>query len=386
MRVVCAPNAFKGSLDARAAAAALARGVREAGAAAVELPVADGGDGTLDVLLHGALARTTAGGLPAATSPLGAAAGTARVEVLRVTGPLGDPVDARLGWLDATTAVVELAEASGLRLVTGRLDALRATSRGTGELVAAALDRGAARILVGIGGSACTDGGAGLAAALGVRLLDAHGAELASGGGALRSLHRVDLAPRHPGLDRARVEVAVDVASPLLGPRGAAALFGPQKGADANGVAVLEDGLRRLVEVAERDAGVPPELTDRPGAGSAGGCGYGLAALCGAALLPGAALVCDTVGLDAALEGAGLVITGEGRLDASTAAGKAPAEVAARARHAGVPCVAVAGEVADALPRLFARAVELGRGLPIAERVAHAAALLEEAARALVAT
>ena len=366
MRVVCAPNAYKGSLDARAAAAALARGVRAGGGDPVELPVADGGDGTLDVLLG--------------------AAGGARVDVLRVTGPLGEPVDARLGWLDARTAVVELAEASGLRLVAGRLDALRATSRGTGELIAAALDGGAEHVLVGIGGSACTDGGAGLAAALGVRLLDARGECLDSGGGALRSLDRIDLAARHPGLDRARLEVAVDVASPLLGPGGAAAVFGPQKGADAGGVAALEDGLRRLVEVAQRDAGVPDELADRPGAGSAGGCGYGLAALCGAALVPGAALVCTTVGLDAALAGAGLVITGEGRLDASTAAGKAPAEVAIRARRAGVPCAAVAGEVADPLPRLFTRAVELGAGRPVAERIAGAAALLEEAARELVAT
>jgi len=367
MRVVCAPNAYKGSLDARAAAAALARGVRAAGADAVEVPVADGGDGTLDVLL-------------------GAAGAAARVEVLRVTGPLGEPVDARLGWLDPGTAVVELAEASGLRLVADRRDALRATSRGTGELIAAALDRGAARILVGIGGSACTDGGAGIAAALGVRLLDAGGAELPLGGGALRSLDRIDLRHRHRGLDGARLEVAVDVASPLLGAAGAAAVFGPQKGAGAEGIAVLEEGLRRLTEVAERDAGVPAELATRPGAGSAGGCGYGLAALCGAALLPGAALVCDVVGLDAALEGAGLAITGEGRLDASTAAGKAPAEVAERARRAGVPCVAVAGELAGDVPPLFARAVELGPGLPIARRIAGAAALLEEAARGLLAT
>jgi glycerate kinase len=365
MRVVCAPNAFKGSLDARAAAAALARGVAAAGADPVEIPVADGGDGTLDVLL-------------------GAAGAGARVEVHRVTGPLGDPVDARLGWLDAGTAVVELAEASGLRLVGDRLDALRATSRGTGELIAAALDGGATRILVGIGGSACTDGGAGLAAALGVRLVDCAGVGLGDGGGALVSLAGLDLRGRHPGLDRCRLEVAVDVASPLLGPGGAAALFGPQKGAGPTAVSTLESGLRRLAEVAERDAGVDAELAARPGAGSAGGCGYGLAALCGALLLPGAALVCDTVGLDAALCGAALALTGEGRLDASTAAGKAPAEVARRARRAGVPCVALAGGLGEGVPQLFDRVVELGPGLPVAERIAGAARLLEEAATALV--
>jgi glycerate kinase len=363
--VVCAPNAYKGSLDARAAAAALARGVRAAGADAVEIPVADGGDGTLDVLL-------------------GAAGAAGRVEVHRVTGPLGDPVDARLGWIDATTAVVELAEASGLRLVAGRRDALRATSRGTGELIAAALDRGALRILVGIGGSACTDGGAGLAAALGVRLVDAAGSELGSGGGTLTGLAAVDLRGRHPGLDGCRLEVAVDVASPLLGPRGAATVFGPQKGADAAAVAVLEAGLRHLAAVVERDTGAARELAARAGAGSAGGCGYGLAALCRATLLPGAALVCDTVGLDVALAGAGLVLTGEGRLDASTAAGKAPAEVALRARRAGVACVALAGGVAGEVPPLFTGVVEIGPGLPLAERIARAATLLEDAARELV--
>ncbi len=364
MRVVCAPNAYKGSLDARAAAAALARGVAAAGGDPVELPVADGGDGTLDVLL-------------------GAAGAAARVAVRRVTGPLGDPVDARLGWLDAATAVVELAEASGLRLLGDGLDALRATSRGTGELIAAALDGGASRIVVGIGGSACTDGGAGLAAALGVRLLDAAGAPLGDGGGALAGLAALDLRGRHPGLGRCRLEVAVDVASPLLGPGGAAAVFGPQKGADAAAVAALEAGLRRLARVAGRDAGADPGLVARPGAGSAGGCGYGLAALCGAALRPGAALVCDTVGLDAALGGAALVLTGEGRLDASTAAGKAPAEVARRARRAGVACVAIAGGVGEGVPPLFDRVVEIGPGLPPAERIAGAARLLEEAAAAV---
>ena len=363
--VLCAPNAFKGSLDARAAAAALARGVRAGGAHAAEVPVADGGDGTLDVLLA-------------------AAPDAARVEVLRVTGPLGDPVDARLGWIEARTAVVELAEASGLRLVTGRLDALGATSRGTGELIAAALDRGAARIVCGIGGSACTDGGAGIAAALGVRLLDGDGAELEGGGGALRRLARIDAGGRHPGLERCRLEVAVDVASPLLGPGGAAAVFGPQKGADATAVAELEAGLRRLVEVAARDAGVDAGLADRPGAGSAGGCGYGLAGFCGASVLGGAALVCDTVGLDGALRGADLVLTGEGRLDASTAAGKAPAEVAARARRAGIPCIALAGAVGEGVPDLFTAVVELGAGLPVAERIDRAAGLLEEAARRVV--
>jgi glycerate 2-kinase len=367
VRVVCAPNAFKGSLDARAAAAAMARGVRAAGADPLPVPVADGGDGTLDVLL-------------------GAAGPRARVDVVRVTGPLGDPIEARLGWLEPGTAVVELAEASGLRLVPpGRRDALRATSRGTGELIAAALDAGAARVLVGVGGSACTDGGAGLAAALGIRLLDAAGRQIGPGGAGLAGLATVDAAARHPRLRACRVEVAVDVASPLLGPGGAAAVFGPQKGASPEEVEGLEAGLRRLAAVLQETGSVPADLHESPGAGAAGGCGYGLAALCGAVLLPGAGLVADRVGLDTALAGAALALTGEGRIDASTTAGKAPVEVARRAARAGVACVALVGGVEGPPPPRFARVVEIGAGRPPEERVARAAELIEAAAAAVVA-
>jgi glycerate kinase len=288
--------------------------------------VADGGDGTLDVLLD-------------------AAGSGARVELVRVSGPMGRRRGARLGWAHPGVAVVEMAEAAGLRLLApGGADPLCATSAGAGELIGAALDRGAERIIVGVGGSASTDGGSGILTALGARLLDARGRPAAPGGGALRSIATVDLSTADPRLRRCHLQVAVDVRSPLFGPSGAAHVFAPQKGADRATVELLDAGLRHLAALVER-AAERPGLAAQPGAGAAGGAAFALAAL-GAELVSGAALVCDEVGLDAALGGASLVVTGEGRLDAQTAAGKAPAEVAARAGRAGVPCVAVCGTVA----------------------------------------
>ena len=321
---ICAPNAFKGPLAAAAAAGALAAGAVDAGWRALPLPVADGGDGTLDVLL--------------------AAAGVkSRTEQVRVTGPLGRPRRARLGWLGPDVAVVEMAGASGLRLLGTRREPLRATSRGTGELMLAALDHGATRIIVGVGGSASTDGGAGILLALGARLLDRHGRSVGLGGGALSAIAAVDLATLDPRLGHTAIEVAVDVASPLCGPAGAAHVFAPQKGADADQVRILDDGLGHFADLLE-EAVDTPGLAGQPGTGAAGGAGFALAAI-GASLVGGAAMVCDRVGLDEAISGAALVITGEGRLDAQTATGKAPWEVAARARRAGVPCVAVCGTV-----------------------------------------
>jgi glycerate 2-kinase len=334
---VCAPNAFKGTLSAAAAAQALARGVADAGWGARRLPVADGGDGTLDVLLA-------------------AAGGSARVQTVAVTGPLGRRRRARLGWIGSDLAIVEMAEAAGLRLLGSSRDPLRATSRGAGELIAAALDGGARRIVVGVGGSASTDGGSGILVALGARLLDAHGDTVAPGGGALGTIARIDLSSVDPRLSQASLEVAVDVRSPLFGPQGAAHVFAHQKGADDAEVALLDAGLEHLAALVESDAGMPG-LAGRPGAGAAGGAGFALAAL-GARLVGGAALVCDQVGLDAAMSGATLVITGEGRLDSQTAAGKAPAEVAARAGRAGVPCVAVCGTV-DGGEELFSATIAL---------------------------
>src|ERR1019366_728907 len=326
-----APTALRGPLLAAAAAAALAAGVHDAGALARALPMADGGDGTLDTLLS--------------------ASSSARIERHWVSGPLGGRLVARLGWMDATTAVVELAETSGLRRIRGRPDPLRATSRGAGELITRPLDGGPRRILVGIGGSACTDGGAGLLAALGAKLLDGRGRQLGLGGGALIALESADLRDLDPRLRLCRVEVVSDVDSPLLGRLGAAHIFGPQKGATDAEVDRLADGLQRLAAGPGRGARVPgprrahapAALRDQAGAGAAGGSGYGLA-VTGAALLPGASLVADAIGLDQAISESDVVVTGEGRLDRQTAAGKAPLEVGRRSARLGVTCIAVAGE------------------------------------------
>jgi glycerate 2-kinase len=336
--------------------------VADAGARAIVIPVADGGDGTLAVLL--------------------AARAGSRVTSHRVTGPDGREVRAQLGWLDAKTAVVELAEASGLRLVRGSvLDAMHATSRGTGELMCAALDAGCERIVVGVGDSACTDGGAGLLQALGAHLTDSHGDEIGPGGAGVEHLSSIDLSRVHPALPRCSLDVACDIRSPLLGPLGAARMFGPQKGASAEEVERLEAALVHLVAVA--DAAGLSDIAQIAGAGAAGGCGFGLA-LAGAELVPGAALVCDTVGLDAAVEGASVAITGEGRLDAQTRTGKAPAEVALRARAAGVPCVAICGVVMDPLADLFAGALALEGLEPGVDSRRHAGALLRRAAARVI--
>lgn len=351
-------------MSAAAAAAAMAAGVRDAGCEPVELPMADGGDGTLDVLLG--------------------RASRARVETLRVTGPLGGGVHARLGWLDQETAVVELAEAAGLRLLHGRLAPVGATSRGAGQLVAAALGGGAQRIIVGVGGSACTDGGAGLLAALGVELRDIDGNPIGPGGGALLRLASADASGLDPWLRRCRLDVAVDVDAPLLGPRGAATVYGPQKGASAADVQQLENGLRHLDWILRRDLRISRTLVQRPGSGAAGGCGYGLAAI-GATLKPGAALVADAIGLTGALRGCVLALTAEGRLDQQTALGKAPMEVACRARRRDIECVAIAGQVVS-LPEIFSRGLSLDDlAEPGEDSRRHARRLLRRAAHAATA-
>lgn len=339
----------------------MAGGVTARGAQARLAPVADGGDGTLDVLL--------------------AAAGeSARLTQHAVTGPLGATVRARLGWLGSHFAVVEMAEASGLHLLRGRrLDPLRATSRGAGELLREAIAAGARRVLVGVGGSASTDGGAGLLQALGARLLDAGGGDVPPGGQGLLQLDRIDLS-QATALLGVTVEVAVDVRNPLLGPSGAAAVFAPQKGASPEDVLTLERGLARFLDVAQRDAGPRANaLAALEGAGAAGGCGFGLALL-GARLLPGAPLVCDLVNLDAALDGAALVLTGEGQLDAQTALGKAPSAVARRATARGVPCIAVGGRVLDPLAGTFAGAISLEQIGDGVDPERHVRRLLRQAA------
>ncbi len=320
-RVVIAPDKFKGTLDAAGVARAIAAGLSASapGVDVVVVPVADGGDGTVDAAVAAGFERVT----------------------LDASGPTGQPVTT--SWArSGGDAVVELADVSGLaQLPGGRLVALEASSRGTGEVIAAALDAGCRRIVVGIGGSACTDGGAGLMAALGLRVLDAQGEPVPEGGAGLSTARSIDLEGVHPRLAGADIVVACDVDNPLTGPHGAAAVYGPQKGASPVMVAQLDGALRHWADLVASATG--RDHRDDEGAGAAGGVGFGLMALAGAQARPGAELVFELTGLREAVAGADLVITGEGSLDEQSLRGKAPAAVAAVAREAGVRVVAVAG-------------------------------------------
>ena len=326
MKIVVAPQAFKGSLSAVAAAWAMARGVRRVfpQAQTILVPVADGGDGTLEALVE-------------------ATGGT--YYQARVAGPLEEPVDATWGVLgDGTTAVIETARACGLVLVPPRRrDPRVTTTRGVGQLLSHALDREYRRFIIGLGGSATNDGGAGMAEALGIRFLDAQGRDLPPGGAALRRLARVDPSGLDPRIAQSQITAATDVTNPICGPQGAATVYSPQKGATPEVVRELEEALVHLVEVIRRDLGM--DVTETPGGGAAGGLGAGMVALLDARLQPGAELVCQTLGLDQRLQGADLVIVGEGRMDGQTAFDKAPAVVARHAAALGISVLAVAGSL-----------------------------------------
>lgn len=324
VRLLLAPDKFKGSLTAGQVCDHVAAGVLRVDptAAVSRAPVADGGDGTLDAAL---------------------AAGFARVPV-RAHGPTGEPVDAAIGVRDGV-AVVELATVSGLaQLPGGRPEPLLATSRGVGDLLRAALDAGCREVVLGIGGSACTDAGGGMLQVLGARLLADDGTEVAPGGAALAGVARVDLQGLDPRLAGLRLVLASDVDNPLTGPAGAAAVYGPQKGATADDVPLLDAAARRFATLVDA-AG--PRLTgaaDLPGAGAAGGVGFAALAVLGADRRPGIDVVLELAGFAALFADADLVVTGEGSLDAQTLHGKAVAGVAGAARAAGVPCVVVCGQ------------------------------------------
>ena len=322
MRIVIAPDKFKGSLSAAQVAAAIAAGLRAEWPAAelVTIPVADGGDGTVDAAV---------------------AAGFERMPVT-VAGPTGEPVHtsyARHG----ETAVVELACACGLMLLPGgRREPLTASSFGAGQVLAAALEVGARQIIFGVGGSASTDGGAGLLQALGARALDSLGEPLGRGlGGALRDVASLDLSGLHPALRACSVILATDVTNPLTGPDGAAEVYGPQKGASPAQVSELASGLRRWAAAVAEAVGA--DWSHAPGAGAAGGVGLAALAVLGAEPRPGIGLVLDLAHFDSALAGAELVITGEGSLDEQSLSGKAPVGVARAAAGHRIPVVAVVG-------------------------------------------
>ncbi len=359
MRVVVAPDKFKGSATAAEAAAALAAGLRRVapGLDIAEVPVADGGDGTVAAAL---------------------AAGFAAVRV-SAEGPVGEPVETEFAVRDGT-AVIEMADVAGLRRLPAGFAPLTASTYGVGQVIMAALAR-AATIVLGIGGSATTDGGAGMVQALGVRLTGDGALDLERGGAALAGLAAVDLAGLDQRLAAATILVASDVDNPLLGPSGAAAVFGPQKGASRADIAVLDLALTRWATLTRAATG--RDVACEPGAGAAGGTGFAALAYLGARLVPGAGLMLDLVGFDDALAGADLVITGEGSLDRQTLGGKAPVGVARAAAARGVPVVVVAGRVdlsaAEMAVAGFARAYALADLEPDANlSMAHVTSLLAE--------
>ena len=339
MKVVIAPQSFKGSISALDAARAMEEGVRRvvSDVETVLVPVADGGDGTLETLVE-----ATGGDIRSAT----------------VTGPIGKAVTAEWGALgDGETAMIEMARTSGLALLTlDERDPLRATTYGLGEVIREALDAGFCSFIVGIGGSATNDAGAGMAQALSVRLLDEAGNDLPPGGAALADLRRIDTS----GLDERAVEasfsVACDVSNPLTGPEGASAVYGPQKGATPELVPQLDAALKNFAEVVERDIGT--SIDSVPGAGAAGGLGGGMMAFLGGSLRAGVDIVLDQVGLDEKLEGADLVITGEGQLDFQTVYNKAPIGVAWRAKERGIPVIAISGSLGKGFEDVHAEGID----------------------------
>ncbi len=339
MLVVVAPDSYKGSVSAIEVANAMERGVNRVFAEAQvrKIPIADGGEGTVE-----ALVASTGGALRS----------------VEVSGPLGDPVRACWGVLgDGRTAVIEMAAASGLPLVAReRLDPRHASSYGTGELIRAALDAGLRRIIIGIGGSATNDGGTGMARALGVRFLDAAGRELTPGGAALANLATLDLQDLDRRLADSELIVACDVDNPLCGPRGASAVFGPQKGATPEMVAELDAALARFATVAQHSTG--RDVAAHPGAGAAGGLGAGLLFFTPAHLRPGVGLVLETVGFADIVRTADFVITGEGRTDFQTAFGKAPVGVARVAKTFGAPVFCLSGGLGQGADDVLAQGID----------------------------
>lgn len=327
-KIVIAPDSFKGCLSAADVAEACLRAVRSVapGCEVVKLPVADGGEGT-----SRAVTEATGGNFVQC----------------QVCDPLMRPVTATYGISpDGTTAYMEMAQASGIALLDAdELNPMETTSFGTGQMILDAIRRGCRYIILGIGGSATTDAGTGMLQALGYRFLDGNGTPLGQGGKILSEIRAIDSSGVEPRLRSTRISVACDVNNPLYGPRGAACVFAPQKGADAEMVRLLDIGLRNFARIVTSSS--LPRIDDFPGAGAAGGLGGALVSFLGADLRPGIDLVLDVTGFDTKLRGADIVITGEGKMDAQTCMGKAPWGVMKRAAQFGIPTIAIAGAVED---------------------------------------
>jgi glycerate kinase len=339
LKVVIAPQGFKENLSALQVSQAIDRGIRRVVPDIVTslVPMADGGEGTTQALLD--------------------ALGGDMVSA-EVTNPMGGRVLAHWGFLsDGTTAVIEMAAASGLNLVPpDKRNPLLATTYGTGELIRHALERGCRKFIVGIGGSATNDGGAGMAQALGARLLNAKGADIDFGGAALASLEHIDISNLDLRLVDCNILLACDVDNPLCGPCGASCVYGPQKGATGEMVAQLDKALAHYTNVIKRELDI--DINDVPGAGAAGGLGAGLMVFLKAKLQPGVEVIIQATGLTEHLKEANLVFTGEGRIDSQTACGKTPVGVARQAKEFGLPVIAIAGEIGDGYQAVFEQGID----------------------------
>jgi glycerate kinase len=363
MNILIAADSFKGCCTSREAAAGFKKGIlRVFPHAQINIiPIADGGEGTVNAVL----------------SARGGA-----LKHVNVKGPLGDNVTAAFGLLSEKEAVIEMAAASGLTLVS-KNDPMRATTYGTGQLIASALDAGCTYIYIGIGGSATNDGGAGMAQALGARFMDRNGDTVPLGGGSLRLIHSIDVSGMDKRLESAKLTVMSDVTNPLCGENGASAVFGPQKDASPEQVKLLDEGLKAFSQKVKEEMGVG--CASAPGAGAAGGLGFGLMAFTGAKLCSGIATILDLSGFDVLAEKADIIITGEGSLDKRSIFGKAPAGVAKRAKKFGKPVIAIAGGIEKGSDKLYEYGIDAAisgicRPMSIQEAMAESGELVADAA------
>ena len=364
MKILIAPNAFKGSLTAMQAAESIANGVLTVfpDAQITQLPIADGGDGTLETIM------ATADG---------------QYIPVNAQNPLGEEIESRFGLLADNTAIVESAEASGIRLIRrDQLNPMYTTNYGTGQLIQAALDHNPQRVIIGVGGSAMVDGGTGMAKALGFKLLDKDGNDIAPGGTGLVALDCIVTGNPDPRITATEFIVACDVTNPLTGAEGAARIFGPQKGATPEMVEVLDNALSRYAEIIQRDLG--KSVADLSGSGAAGGLAAGLVAFLDAKIASGIDVVLDTLNADQYLTDCDLVITGEGAIDAQTIYGKAPIGIARRAAAQGIPVIALAGMIAEDANIVYEHGITAlmateNRPMSLDEAIHNAAPLLEQA-------
>lgn len=365
MKILIAPDSFKGSNSSIAVAARIETGIKKVfpDADIIKIPIADGGEGTVEALVHGA------GGEFCSEE---------------VTGPMGETVTATYGVLSNGICVIEMASASGLPLIPeNKKNPMKATTFGVGELILTALDRGCTTIVIGLGGSATNDGGVGMAQALGVSFKDGNGEELGFGGVPLSQLATVDMSRIDPRIANTKIIIASDVSSPLCGPTGASYVFGPQKGADEGMVRELDAALANLANTVQKQLGI--DLAATPGAGAAGGLGYGLLAFCGAQMKTGIETIMDSVDIDKHLADCDLVITGEGKIDGQSVFGKVPVGVAARVKKYGLPVLAIVGDIGEGAEAVYAYGVDsimstVNKAMPLAAAIANGGDLLEEAA------